>query len=136
MSAFKLIIDHVYGTVSEEEILAQGDNAVAANKALHNGTRPGNDFLGWVNLPSSIDESYLKEIEDSAAILRKECEAVVVVGIGGSYLGTKAVVDALSSSFDWLQTKRENPVLLYAGKTLVKTIFMNLQNIYLIRSLV
>lgn len=118
MSAFKLIIDHVYGTVSEEEILAQGDNAVAANKALHNGTRPGNDFLGWVNLPSSIDESYLKEIEDSAAILRKECEAVVVVGIGGSYLGTKAVVDALSSSFDWLQTKRENPVLLYAGNNI------------------
>ena len=118
MNAFKLIIDQVYGTVSEQDILAQSENAVAANKALHDGTRPGNDFLGWVNLPSSIDENYLKEIENTAALLRKECEAVVVVGIGGSYLGTKAVVDALSSSFDWLQTKRENPVLLYAGNNI------------------
>ena len=118
MNAFKLIIDHVYGTISEQDILAQSENAVAANKALHDGTRPGNDFLGWVNLPSSIDENYLKEIEDTAALLRKECEAVVVIGIGGSYLGTKAVVDALSSSFDWLQTKRENPVLLYAGNNI------------------
>lgn len=118
MSAFKLIIDHVYNTVSEEEILSQSENAVAANKALHNGTRPGNDFLGWVNLPSSIDESYLKDIEQTAAALRKECEAVVIVGIGGSYLGTKAVVDALSSSFDWLQSKRDNPVILYAGNNI------------------
>lgn len=118
MNAFKLIIDHVYGTISEQDILAQSEDAVAANKALHDGTRPGNDFLGWVNLPSSIDENYLKEIEDTAALLRKECEAVVVIGIGGSYLGTKAVVDALSSSFDWLQTKREKPVLLYAGNNI------------------
>ncbi len=118
MDVFNLVINHVSGTLTEQEILAQSDNAVAANKALHNGTRPGNDFLGWVNLPSSLSDEFLKDIEDTAALLREKCEAVVVVGIGGSYLGTKAVVDALSSSFDWLQSKRENPVILYAGNNI------------------
>lgn len=118
MDTFKLIINHVYGTVGEDEILNQADNAVEANKALHKGTRAGNDFLGWVNLPSSISDSFLKDIENTAATLRAECDAVVVVGIGGSYLGTKAVIDALSNSFEWLKTKRENPVILYAGNNI------------------
>lgn len=118
MDAFKLIINHVYETVGEDDILLQADNAMEANKALHNGTRAGNDFLGWVNLPSSIKDEFLKDIENTAASLRKECDAVVVVGIGGSYLGAKAVIDALSSSFDWLTTKRENPVVLYAGNNI------------------
>lgn len=118
MNVFNLVIKHVAGTLTEQEILAQGESAVAANKALHNGTRPGNDFLGWVNLPSSISDDFLNEIEVSAALLRQECDAVVVVGIGGSYLGAKAVIDALSSSFDWLQSKRENPVVLFAGNNI------------------
>ncbi len=118
MSALNLIINHVYDVVPEQDILNQGENAIAANKALHNGTRAGNDFLGWVNLPSSLSDSLLKDIEETAASLRQKCDAVVVVGIGGSYLGAKAVIDALSSSFDWLQSKRENPVILYAGNNI------------------
>lgn len=118
MDTIKLIINHVYGSVSEEEILAQSLNALGANAALHDGSRPGNDFLGWVNLPSSLTEEVIREIEDTAVALRTACDVIVVVGIGGSYLGAKAVIDALSSSFDWLQKERNNPVIMYAGNNI------------------
>lgn len=118
MDRIKLVINHVYDFVSEKEILQQADNATAANRALHDGTRAGNDFLGWVNLPSSVTEDLIRDIEDTATALRSRCEAVVVVGIGGSYLGAKAVIDVLSSSFDWLQHERKDPVILYAGNNI------------------
>lgn len=118
MDTIKLTIDHVYDSVSEQEILRQGENAVAANAALHDGSRAGNDFLGWVDLPASISEELIRDIEDTSANLRASCEAVVVVGIGGSYLGAKAVIDAMSSSFDWLEADRKNPVILYAGNNI------------------
>lgn len=82
---------------------------------LHNGNGAGNDFLGWLHLPSSITDTELADIENTANVLRSKCEVVVAIGIGGSYLGTKAVVEALNNSFDWLQNDRKNPVMLYAG---------------------
>lgn len=118
MDTIKLIINHVYGSVSEEEILAQSLNALGANAALHDGSRSGSDFLGWVNLPSSVSEEAIRDVEDTAVKLRTLCDVVVVVGIGGSYLGAKAVIDALSSSFDWLQKERTNPVIVYAGNNI------------------
>ena len=118
MEKLKMNIQHVYKFVTEDEILKQGANAVACNRALHDGSRPGNDFLGWVNLPSSITEDALKEIEDAAANLRSRCDVVVVVGIGGSYLGARAVIDSLSNAFDWLQTERKSPVIMYAGNNI------------------
>ncbi len=66
----------------------------AAREALENGTCPGNDFLGWLHLPSSITPEFLKEIQDCADVLRKNCEAIVIAGIGGSYLGARAVIEA------------------------------------------
>lgn len=113
-------IKQVSDFLSEEDILKQSAQATACNQALHDGSRAGNDFLGWVTLPSSITEEVLREIEDAAAVLRTRCEAVVVVGIGGSYLGARAVIDALSDSFDWLQDKeaRNNPVIVYAGNNI------------------
>lgn len=118
MSSIKMNIQHVYNWLPEEDILKQGPNATACNQALYDGSREGNDFLGWVRLPSSITESQLQEIEDAAASLRSACKVVVVVGIGGSYLGARAIIDALNNSFDWLQTKRENPIIIYAGNNL------------------
>ncbi len=118
MEKIKLTINQVYDFVSEQEILQQAETASACNQALHDGSRAGNDFLGWVTLPSSVSEELIKDIEDTAAELRSRCDAVVVVGIGGSYLGARAVIDALSSSFDWLQTRRKNPVILYAGNNI------------------
>jgi len=111
----RLDITNIYKTVSKEQVYALGAQAQKGIDMLHNKTGAGNDFLGWLHLPSSITAELLKEIEHTAAILRDQCEIVVVNGIGGSYLGTKAVVEALSNSFDWLQNERENPIIVYAG---------------------
>lgn len=120
MDSIQLNIKHLAGIVSEEEILRKSELATSANRALHDGSREGSDFLGWVNLPSSITEEEIRYIEDAATVLRTHCEVVVIVGIGGSYLGARAVIDALSNSFDWLQEKdkRKNPVVLFAGNNI------------------
>lgn len=89
-----------------------------AQEALENGTCPGNDFLGWLHLPSSITPAFLKEIQDCANILRDNCEAIVVAGIGGSYLGARAVIEALSNSFSWLINDKSNPTILFAGNNI------------------
>ena len=85
----------------------------AAQEALENGTCPGNDFLGWLHLPSSISREFLQEVQDCATVLRENCEAVVVAGIGGSYLGAKAVIEALSNGND-----KKNPTILFAGNNI------------------
>ncbi|MEN6588147.1 MAG: glucose-6-phosphate isomerase [Proteiniphilum sp.] len=120
MDSIQLNIRQVSGFLSEEAILNQSEHATACNEALHDGSREGSDFLGWVNLPSSITEDVFRDIEDTATVLRTHCEAIVVVGIGGSYLGARAVIDALSDSLDWLyeKDKRKNPVILYAGNNI------------------
>ena len=90
----------------------------AAQEALENGTCPGNDFLGWLHLPSSITDEFLGEIEQTAQVLRENCEAVVIAGIGGSYLGAKAVIEALSNSFAWLVGDKKAPTILFAGNNI------------------
>ena len=115
MKNISLSIEKALGKITKEQVYAQEVAAKDANKKLHDGTGEGHDFLGWLNLPSSITEAELADIENTAAKLRSKCEVIVAVGIGGSYLGTKAVVEALNNSFDWLQAERKNPILVYAG---------------------
>ncbi len=74
--------------------------------------------MGWVNLPSSITPEFLAEIKTCAKTLRDNCEVVVVAGIGGSYLGARAVIEALGNSFQWLTNKGENPNILFAGNNI------------------
>ena len=82
-----------------EQFLAKGaveayeSKVKAAQEALENGTCAGNDFLGWLHLPSSITDDFLNEIQAVADTLRKKCEVIVVAGIGGSYLGARAVIE-------------------------------------------
>jgi len=90
----------------------------AAQKALEEGTCPGNDFLGWLHLPSSITPAFLDELQACANVLRENCEAIVVAGIGGSYLGARAVIEALSNSFAWLVKDKKNPTILFAGNNI------------------
>lgn len=118
MKNISLNIDKVLGTVSKKQILDQETKANNCIATLHNGDGKGNDFLGWLHLPSSITDEELTDIENTANILHEKCEVVVAVGIGGSYLGTKAVVDALNNSFDFLLKERKNPILLYAGQNI------------------
>ena len=114
MKTITLNIDKALGAVTKKQVEALEPEVKKGQEMLHEGEGEGSDFLGWLKLPSSIKEVDLKDLEKTAAKLRK-CKAVVVIGIGGSYLGTKAVVEAINSSFDWLEKKRKNPVLLYAG---------------------
>lgn len=92
--------------------------AKAAHEALENGTCPGNDFLGWLHLPSETTEAFLNEVQACADTLRSKCEAVVVAGIGGSYLGARAVIEALNNSFAWLLKDKKNPTILFAGNNI------------------
>jgi len=89
-----------------------------AQQALEAGTCPGNDFLGWLHLPSSITPQFIDEVQATANTLRQECDVVVVAGIGGSYLGARAVIEALSNSFAWLIQDKQNPIILFAGNNI------------------
>ncbi|SHG19057.1 glucose-6-phosphate isomerase [Dysgonomonas macrotermitis] len=112
-----LNLDKVLSFVGKAEIESKAALAKQYNEVLHKGSGKGSDFLGWLNLPTSITSAHLDDIQATANELRK-CEVVVVVGIGGSYLGAKAVIEALSNSFDWLQKDRKNPVIVYAGQNI------------------
>ena len=103
------------GVVITEEMKAQ---AAAANELLHTGKGAGNDFLGWVNLPSSIDANQIEAIEAQAAKLRAKADVVICIGIGGSYLGAKAVIEAMSNSFEFLKKQHDNPTVVFAGQNI------------------
>ena len=89
-----------------------------AHHALEDGSCPGNDFLGWLHLPSSITPGLIDDIADCAQTLRSLCEVIVVAGIGGSYLGARAVIDALADTFRSSDGSEGNPAILYAGNNI------------------
>ena len=114
MSSIKLDIAKS-GVVITEQMTAQ---AQQANELLHSGKGAGSDFLGWVHLPSSIDDAQIAAIEAQAEKLRAKAEVVICIGIGGSYLGAKAVYEAMNNSFEFLRRKHENPTVLFAGQNI------------------
>ena len=99
------------------DVQSLNDAALAAKQVLENGSGEGNDFLGWLHLPSSIDEPQLQAIEKCAAQLRQECEYVITIGIGGSYLGAKAVIEALSDHFAAYKSAN-GPKVVFAGNNI------------------
>jgi len=103
------------GVTVDEGMMAR---AQQANALLHSGEGEGNDFLGWVNLPSSIDAEQIAAIEAQAAQLRAKAEVVICIGIGGSYLGAKAVIEAMNDSFEYLHRKHANPTVVFAGQNI------------------
>lgn len=90
---------------------------IKAIQALYEGESKGKEYLGWMELPQRIDESLLTRIEKTAQRLRASCKKIVCIGIGGSYLGTEAVIEALTPSYPSRQ-KKGNPELLFAGNNL------------------
>lgn len=99
MKNLELSIKHVAGFATKAQIDAFNSAAANGLEQLEKGTGAGNDFLGWMHLPSATPESLVADIEKTATTLRNDCEYVVAIGIGGSYLGAKAVIEALSDSF-------------------------------------
>ncbi|MEX0981609.1 MAG: glucose-6-phosphate isomerase [Bacteroidales bacterium] len=111
----KLDVRNVFGFIPEQEIKELQKEAATQLEKLKQATGKGNDFLGWLNLPSSITDEELKSIERCSERLKSKSEILIVIGIGGSYLGAKAVNDALSGSFEMLKEKKEKPVMIFAG---------------------
>lgn len=129
MKNIQIDIKNTNGFIDEKVVKSYEVSVKNANEMLHNGSGKGSDFLGWMHLPSSITESHLSDIEQTAKVLQENCEVVVVIGIGGSYLGAKAVIEALSDSFDWLQKERKTPVIVYAGQNIGEDYLYELQTL-------
>ncbi len=110
-------IDHLKGFVSKEEVFAFSNEIKQHIQSLKDKTGKGNDFLGWVDLPTQLDEGFLNSIQESAKKLAGFSEIIVVTGIGGSYLGARAVIDALNHQFAALLPGR-SPLVLYAGQNI------------------
>ncbi|WP_251621538.1 glucose-6-phosphate isomerase [Odoribacter lunatus] len=100
MNMIKFDYSQICNFVKKEEISALYPQAAEALKSLQNGTSKGNDFLGWFDLPAAITEAELNDIQKTADDLRAKTQVLVVIGIGGSYLGARAVIEALAGSFD------------------------------------
>lgn len=118
MKSINLDITKAAQFLSEDAVKAYEPKVKVAQEALEAGTCPGNDFLGWLHLPSSIIPAFLDEVQAVANTLREKCEVVVVAGIGGSYLGARAVIEALGNSFAWLINDKKNPTIMFAGNNI------------------
>ena len=116
MENIKLCIEKTLDFISKEKLASYESNVKACMETLEKGTGLGNDFLGWLHLPSSIPQEHLNDLKATAQVLRENCEVVIVAGIGGSYLGARAVIEAMSNSFLWLQEKKAGqPTIIFAG---------------------
>lgn len=129
MEKINLVIEKALGCVSRETVFGLQGKAAKGMEQLHQGTGLGNDFLGWLNLPNEISEADLTEIETAAHNLQSRCEVVVVIGIGGSYLGAKAVIEAMSNSFEHLRKQHNAPIVLFAGQNIGEDYLYELQEL-------
>lgn len=113
----KLNIENTEKFISKFELSKYQEKAYLANNTLHSKNGLGNDFLGWVNLPNEISEELISDINSTAKLISDKIDVMVTVGIGGSYLGSKAVIEALSDNFS--DYKDNNyPKMLFAGNNL------------------
>lgn len=111
-------ISKISGTVSESEIKSFSGKLESSHRTLLDKTGKGNNFLGWITLPSSIDETLVNKIKSEAERFAEISEIIVVIGIGGSYLGARAVIDALKHQFSHLSGRAKYPQIVYAGNNI------------------
>jgi len=130
MKNISLDLKNVYGFVPKAKIDGFKLQSETANLALRKKTGKGSDFLGWVDLPGSISEVELSDIEKTVQKLQvKHLEVFVVIGIGGSYLGSKAVIDALSDSFAAIKGSFEAPLIVFAGQNISEDYLFELRDL-------
>ncbi len=129
METIKLKLENTFGFISEATVHDFKRLAVEANQALHEKTGAGNAFLGWVDLPNQIDEALLADIEQTARNLKEKAEIVVTIGIGGSYLGAKAIIEGLSHTYSQLRRDREYPLVLFAGNKISEEFVWDIEDI-------
>ncbi len=106
--------------IDEKEIMKYKSQVENIHKDLHRRSGDEEDFVGWLELPTNYDKDEFKRIKKAAKKIKKESDVLLVIGIGGSYLGARAVIDALTSSFENLQKeeKRKYPMIFYVGNNL------------------
>ena len=108
-------LKHIKDFITEEQILHFNNKIENTFNTIYSKSGAGNDFLGWTTLPSEMTKDFIQDIKNQAEILRKKSEVFVVVGIGGSYLGARAIIEALSHQFGALLNKEGNTQVIYAG---------------------
>ena len=111
----RIDISQIKGFIGKDDLKALEPEVKESILKLENGNGAGNDFIGWMDLASKTESTLLDAIEETAKVLRDNCEVVIVAGIGGSYLGSRAVIEALSNSFAYLIQDKCNPQILFAG---------------------
>ena len=99
MKKLSLDLSKTASFVNEHEIAYMEEMVKSAHEKLHNGTGAGNDFLGWVDLPVNYDKDEFARIQKAAEKIKNDSDVLVVIGIGGSYLGARAAIEMLTSSF-------------------------------------
>lgn len=117
MNDLRIDTEHLRQFVSDDEIRQISPEVVAAKRTLLAGDGKGNDFLGWVNLPDELDPAIVASVKKEVARLAPKIRFFVVIGIGGSYLGARAVIEALQSEFAAILPSH-HPYVIYAGHTL------------------
>ncbi len=113
----KLEIQNLKNFINDSELNEYKEKAKLANKSLLQKDGAGNDFLGWVDLPNEISDELISDIHSTAKIISEKIDVMVTIGIGGSYLGAKAIVEALSDNFSAFK-ENTNPKILFAGNNL------------------
>ena len=116
MKEIKIDTTNVGMAVSAAEVAVLQPEVAMALSHLHNGTGAGNDFIGWVDLPTRTPEELIDDIMATAQDMRERCDTVVCIGIGGSYLGAKAVIHALSPAFP--QPGENSTEVVFAGNNI------------------
>ena len=117
MEQIKIKTDHIVSKMGQEPIAQIEKEILAAKNHLLKGDAEGNDFLGWVNLPEEYDKAEYARMKADVARLSAKSKVFVVIGIGGSYLGARMVIEALQSEFASM-VRGEKPYVVYAGHTL------------------
>ena len=109
--------------IDEKEIMKYKSQVENIHKDLHRRANDEEDFVGWLELPTNYNKEEFKRIQKAAEKIRKESDILVVIGIGGSYLGARAVIESLSNTFEnmKLNEKRKYPLVLFAGNNLSPT---------------
>lgn len=111
---------HVSGFVSQEELTAIAPQVKAAHETLHSGTGLGNDFIGWLTLPTDYDKEEFARIKAAAERIKKNTDVFIVIGIGGSYLGARAAIEFLTSP-NYNALAKDTPQIYYAGNSISST---------------
>ena len=129
MKTIGLNTEHLQHFIGNNDIAAIAKEVISAKKTLLDGSGKGNDFLGWVNLPAEISQVEINNIKKDVERLAGKVRLFVVVGIGGSYLGARAVIEALQSEFAMQDTGRKFPYIVYAGHTLSEDYYCQLMQV-------